>query len=386
MRHLLQAVGISVSVLGAAGCGGKVVVDVDGAGGSTTTSTVTSTTFTCDVPASVYSAIPVCVSPVPSTGCWAIGEEGLVTALVKEIESQGCGGGDLAGILCGPDPTATDACCYQVDAIIYECGGRPFVVGGAARVAPVVDRGDWTARFEGSTAGLDPVTRAALADAWTRSALDEHASVASFARFALELLAVGAPADLVMMAQRAMGDEIRHAERCFGLASAYADRAVGPGALAMDCGAGARVDLAEIAAAAVREGCVGETLAAFGAAAARDEAQDPAVRAALDEIARDEAEHAALAFRFVAWALKQGDARVRGAVEAAFGEALRAAPMQLPDGEGDAGVLRAHGQLPAGERRALAARCLDEVVGPCARALLREAHESIAEMPAAQMV
>jgi hypothetical protein len=48
----------------------------------------------------------------------------------------------------------------------------------------------------------------------------EHASVAAFARFTLDLLALGAPADLVQSAQQALGDEIAHAELCFGLAGA----------------------------------------------------------------------------------------------------------------------------------------------------------------------
>jgi len=40
---------------------------------------------------------------------------------------------------------------------------------------------------------IDPGLRAELGLAWADDALDEHASIAAFARFSLELLALGAP-------------------------------------------------------------------------------------------------------------------------------------------------------------------------------------------------
>ena len=62
--------------------------------------------------------------------------------------------------------------------------------------------------------------RDAVVKAWTTAARAEHASVASFARFTLQLLHLGAPADLVADAQQAALDEVRHARLCFGVASA----------------------------------------------------------------------------------------------------------------------------------------------------------------------
>jgi hypothetical protein len=261
-------------------------------------------------------------------------------------------------------------CCYQVDGQVLLCGGRPFVVDGAPRVADLAARSDWLAAMPAPADALDPEARRVVADRWARTGLDEHASIASFARFALDLLAVGAPADLLRAAQQAMGDEVRHAELCFALASAYAGQPVGPGPLAIAGEAPERADLALIVAAAVREGCVGETVAAYEAARARDEATDPAVRAALDEIARDEAEHAALAYRFVAWALRRGDASVRDAVREAFAGALApGATPAAPSGPD----LRAHGLLDGAARHALALRCKAEVVAPASRALLEQA-------------
>ena len=62
----------------------------------------------------------------------------------------------------------------------------------------------------------------------TRKGQGEQASVASFARFSLDLLSVGAPADLVDDAHDAAKDEIQHAKLAFGLASFYLGETVQP--------------------------------------------------------------------------------------------------------------------------------------------------------------
>ena len=69
---------------------------------------------------------------------------------------------------------------------------------------------------------------------WAETAQFEHASVASFARFTMQLMAIGAPADLVSEATRAQADEIRHARVCLGIASTLADETMGLGALPID--------------------------------------------------------------------------------------------------------------------------------------------------------
>jgi hypothetical protein len=167
-----------------------------------------------------------------------------------------------------------------------------------------------------------------------------------------------------------MADEVRHAEICFGLASAYAGEPIGPGALDVSGGLEPR-DLAAIAAATAREGCINETLAALVAAAARDAAADTAVCEALDAIVEDETDHAALAWGFVAWACER-DPAARLAVLQVFGEAgAETVPQPKSKSAALAQAMRAHGQLPEDERRRVAARGLREVVLPCAQALLR---------------
>lgn len=50
---------------------------------------------------------------------------------------------------------------------------------------------------------------------WSADALAEHTSIASFARFTLQLLALDAPSDLLSRSQQAGKDEMEHARLCF---------------------------------------------------------------------------------------------------------------------------------------------------------------------------
>jgi hypothetical protein len=265
-------------------------------------------------------------------------------------------------------------CCY----VYYPGGGgcgRPFTVAGDARRAPAVERDDWRAPSNGSSTGLDAATRESLASAWLEDARFEHASVASFARFSLELMAFGAPADLLLEAQRAASDEVEHARLCFGLASRYAERDLGPGRLCLDGGL-EPVSLAEAAARAASEGCVEETISALLAAAQLERAVDAGVKSALGRIVDDELRHAELAWRFVAWALEVGGPDVRATVEDAFRRAIRAHRNGPRAAElaGDPLRLADHGRLDATEQRRIELYVLEQVVDPCAREFVERRH------------
>lgn len=209
-------------------------------------------------------------------------------------------------------------CCYVIRQ--GTCCGRPFVVAGAARTSLLMQRDDWAHEARSMLSALTAFEREELTSAWAADALMEHASIASFARFSLELLALGAPGDFVEASQRASLDEVEHARLCFALCSRFTGSSLGPTPLYMD-GFTLGRNLASVAAAAVREGCVGETLAAALAQAQLAVAEDPDCRRALEIIARDEAEHSLLAWRFVQWALQSGQEEVREAVSRAFREA-----------------------------------------------------------------
>ena len=62
----------------------------------------------------------------------------------------------------------------------------------------------------------------------------EHASVASFARHTLQLMAMGAPPTLLMGSQKAAMDEIRHAKMCYGIAQTFLDKDIQPSTLDID--------------------------------------------------------------------------------------------------------------------------------------------------------
>lgn len=257
-------------------------------------------------------------------------------------------------------------CCYGFCA--SGCCGRPFVVDGRARLAGVERRSDWLAELDlDGVDALDVATREALSRAWLADARLEHASIASFARFTLDLLAFGAPLELVREASRAQSDEAEHAAVCFALASRYLGAPHGPGALAMT-GVQPSRSLAEAAASAAREGCIGETVAAWVAAERAPAARDPAVRAVLERIAEDEARHAELAWRFVRWALENGADEVRAAVAAVLGDLPLGGEPASPDPVRDP-VLADQGWVTPERARALEHCALREVVEPCARAL-----------------
>ncbi|MDP9002951.1 MAG: ferritin-like domain-containing protein [Myxococcota bacterium] len=202
----------------------------------------------------------------------------------------------------------------------------------------------------------------------------EHASIAAFARFALQLLSVGAPPDLIVATQRAMADETRHAQLAFGLASAYAGRDLGPGPLSIDACLDA-TDLRALVATVFAEGCIGETLAAVEAREALEHACDPAVRAVLETIAVDETRHAELAWRTIAWAIATGGQGVRDAIEAAITQEGARVRGEMGadafDAPNDREML-AHGLVSSGRRQQLRLATLAELVAPCARTLLAE--------------
>ena len=230
------------------------------------------------------------------------------------------------GDVCRGNPDCDDfAACLAVGAAeSWVCQpqpicGRPLHIDDRARTAPLVERGDWGADVTPSVADLSDAARAERADFWAQVGALEHASVAGFARFSLQLMALGAPPDLLAEAQRAGADEVEHARLAYGLASAYAGRAMGPGPMRLG-DLRIEADVAAVVRDLVREACVGETLGAAEAAAAVD--ADPVVRAVWRRIAADEQRHAVLGWRTLAWILDGADASLRRAARHAFAEAL----------------------------------------------------------------
>ncbi|MDI1436206.1 ferritin-like domain-containing protein [Polyangium sorediatum] len=243
--------------------------------------------------------------------------------------------------------------------------GRPLVVEGEARAARPRARADWRAPLVFDTENLDAGVREAIAAHHAAIAAMEHASIASFARFSLQLLALGAPADLLAEAQTAARDEVEHARIEYAIASRIGGRLTGPDKLP-EATAWLATDVVSFVESLVVEGCVGETLgAAEGQEVARF-VKDEGLRAVLAQIAEDEARHAALAWKTLQWALDAFGAEAREAAVRAF-ERARAKhekdPAAGPVENEEFGVL---GARTLGTLRREALR---EVVAPCFRQL-----------------
>jgi len=250
--------------------------------------------------------------------------------------------------------------------------GRPFLVHGRARTAE--QKTTFTpeaACVPAECAALSPSERARIASHYVRAALMEHASIAAFARFTLQLLGLGAPASLVQQSVAATADEARHARACFALAARYSHEVVSAGPLDVS-GALDEVELLDVVRLVIDEGCAGESVAALEAHTAADLATDPSVKRALSEIAADETRHAELAFRFVAWAAGR-DARVRGVVQSRLARLTAEAATETAHtslvAPTESEALLAHGVLDDPTRRSLRKTALEEVVLPALRAL-----------------
>ena len=286
--------------------------------------------------------------------------------------AQACPGATQLGFCTAVIPAATvqpEQCCYVVHN--GSCCGRPLLIAGEVRLSGLAARGDWCepGARTGLAVDLSARAREELARAWSADALMEHASIASFARFSLELLALGAPVTLVEAAQQAALDETRHAQLCFALGSRFAGHALGPTPLdlsGLEVGRG----LGELAVVVLREGAIGETLAAALARAQLALVGDEQCREVLEVIAADEAEHALLAWRFLRYAVERGGAGVIRRLREALAEPQPLAAVRAASAAPE--VLNHYGRLTPEQQSAAVEATWDEVIRP-ALALLCEA-------------
>jgi hypothetical protein len=191
------------------------------------------------------------------------------------------------------------ACCYTFKT--GPCGkGRPLRDGDAFVIATEVVGDGWSA--------LDlPEVDDAL-----EAARLEHGSVAAFAMLSLELMALGAPPELVADAHRAALDEIRHAQIFWSMSGGYA-----PGPMTIPT---RTLDVDRMIVETVIDGCVGESL---GAEMLRQKAErTPHLAHVYREMAADEERHADLAFRVLTF-LVGNDVRRARLAERALDDAQR---------------------------------------------------------------
>jgi hypothetical protein len=263
----------------------------------------------------------------------------------------------------------SDICTYTLTCMPWNCCGygRPYLdADGLAVASGATESPAWSAPSDQGADDLTAPERDAIRDFWLKNAAAEHSSVAGFHRFALDLLAHGAPPELVRRAGEGAAQEITHSIDCFSLASRFAGVRMGPEALPLGAAAPVARTLAELAAWTVRDGVVGETLAAYLAAEALEQATDPEVRRTLEIVVRDETAHAELAWETVLWAMDVGGREVRDAVQAVFNTVTY--PQTAP--ALDTPATRAHGLLSAAQSDAAARCCIDEVLRPVMASVL----------------
>lgn len=145
----------------------------------------------------------------------------------------------------------------------------------------------------------------AAADEWLHDGQEEHASIASFSRFSLDLLRFAAPPQLLQATHQAAAEEVQHAKLAFGLAVH----------LRGDADAGVQVkpfpitnvevspSLHVMVSRTLDEGCIGESSAVARLAYTLEFlSQDSPARAPVEQLLKEEARHAALAWATVQWA------------------------------------------------------------------------------------
>lgn len=210
--------------------------------------------------------------------------------------------------------------------------GRQLRSFGRVLLPPVTGGEDWAKADESRALSLelDEPTRKALAAQWRENGRTEHASVAAFARLTLDLVALGAPPELVRSANEDAIDEIRHTELCFALARSIDGLAESPGAFPEASRARTLIGprtarLAQLAVDSLVDGALHEGVSARIIAKLARRAADPVVRETLKEIAADEGRHARHGWDVVKFCLAEGGAPVAHALEAA----RRALPVSM---------------------------------------------------------
>lgn len=159
---------------------------------------------------------------------------------------------------------------------------------------------------------------------WAKVAMMEHASVASFSRFSLELMSIGASPELLALAHQAALDEVRHTQISLDIANQFSSTTFTPGAFPISSKAAdfAFGDMERIASAAALEACIEETLAAAVVMYQAEHMGDSKQQTLLRAVALDEANHAAFAWKAVQWMASTSPA-VHAAVASVFSNRAR---------------------------------------------------------------
>ena len=272
-----------------------------------------------------------------------------------------------------------DGCCYTATYREVrdepECVvGRPLMEDGIAKVADVSvsrslskTKNPWTEGTfvhcidEGQS--LTDSQKEISGQFYLTIARYEHASIASFQKFTLDLMRFGAPPHLLDRAQQATRDEIRHAKMAFSIAQDLLQKDVQPSQL--DYTPSLCTDIHEFARTTLEEGAIGETLAVLLASEQLRVATDSSIQSFFKQVVEDEAQHAELAWETLRWCLQQ-DQSVRQVLEELVQKGPQISISYYPEE-----AIQAVGLPPRKELEKLLVRGFEQVIVPSIQSLLQ---------------
>jgi hypothetical protein len=165
---------------------------------------------------------------------------------------------------------------------------------------------------ESHASRLDPEVRAELARIWAERIPTEYRSITGFGTFAFDLIAAGAPPDLVAVCHRVCIDELRHTELAVRMVEIYGGRRPSlPREISSLPAAQGISAVAQAARSAIALSCLGETFACTELTMLRDRAVDPVVRGVLTVFLSDEIVHARIGWAYLAHAFQNADPATR---------------------------------------------------------------------------
>jgi len=308
--------------------------------------------------------------------------------------------------VCGPDEVNPESCCYvftvsagtrQLDLTDLLLGvegegtidrffnedagatigadngqpvhGRPLVIHGSARTATTGGSQDWSSPLDLPISDMTVEQRLKVSELWHRAALYEHASVASFSKFTLELMALGAPPELIIEASLAQVDEVKHAVDCSSVASSFAGRPISPGLLDVEGALTKRTSPRDLMIQTILDGCINETLAAAEAAWLAEQCEIKPIKEILKKIAKDESRHAALGWKTVRWLINENPELI-GVARYTFRCAHPETTTKERGLNANDQWLAAFGCVPSDKRASIVTDVWESVITPCATALL----------------
>ena len=228
--------------------------------------------------------------------------------------------------------------------------------------------------WEQSTAGeLTAPERARLAETWKRRSAAEYLAVSTFSILAIDLVAAGAPADVLSHCVRAQLDEIRHAELAIRMVEIYGGSRIEPVAgMSRLPDSQEMSKLQQAVANTLLVSCVSETYATTVLTATRDLTTDPVAHAVLTSIYSDEVMHARLGWSYLRFGIEKGGKKVIEAASAMVPRAVKGVATvverERPVGEVTEAVRR-HGLMTPGEERKVFSQTVREVLVPGFQAL-----------------